>query len=188
MLIQCYQQPLPQLRVNEDYILREQSLNDTDAFFRYYADPNVSKHILATIPTNIAQAQEEIQYCRHLFYLKRGMYWTIADAKTNEMIGAIGLYINNQHHRAEICYDLAMSHWRKGIMSAAMCTVINHCFQKMEIVRLEAVTIKANIPSIAILEKLGFKHEATLKNYRYFKDRPHTVELFGLTPDDWQTS
>jgi len=185
MLIKCYQQPFPTLRINDDYILREQSVKDTDAFFRYYADPDVSKHILATTPSNIAQAKEEIQYCRNLFYIKRGLYWTIADSNTDEMIGAIGLYINNQHHRAEISYDLSKTHWRKGIMTKAIATVIDHCFNEMDIQRLEAVTIKDNSASIAILDKLGFTHEATLENYRYFKEQPHTIELFGMTPTSW---
>lgn len=182
MINEFYNRNFPNLVLNDKFHLREQSLNDTEAFFNYYSDPLVAEHILATTPNNLADARAEIQYCRNLFYYKRGIYWTIACKEKDEMIGAIGLYINNNHHRAEICYDLSRHYWGQGIMTQAIHRIVEYAFQKINIHRLEALTLKANHASIAVLEKVGFVHEATLKNYRYYQNQPHDVEMYGLIP------
>lgn len=183
MLINFYNRPFPELDLDDRFYLREQSLEDTEAFFEYYADPEVSKYILATIPNTLADAGSEVHYCRNLFHKKQGIYWTIARKADNTMVGAVGLYLNNQHHRAEICYDLHKNYWRQGIMSKAIARVTDFAFRHMDVYRIEALTIKENVASIGILKKLGYQHEATLYNYRYFKNQPNDVELLATTPE-----
>jgi ribosomal-protein-alanine N-acetyltransferase len=182
MIYEVYQKPFPTLIIDENYLLREQSDADTDAFFNYYSkDPNVTRYILATTPTSPEEALAEIQYCRNLFYHKRGLYWTLARRDNNQIIGSVGLYMNNHHHRAEICYDLAQAYWRKGIMNKALKVVIDFAFEKLGVFRIEALTLKENIASIGILLKQGFVREGTLRKYRYFKDVARDVELFAAT-------
>ncbi len=182
MIYEVYQKPFPVLVINDQYVLREQSDDDTKPFFEYYAkDPEVTRYILATVPTSLEEAHAEIQYCRNLFYHKRGIYWTLARRDKNEIIGSVGLYINNHHHRAEICYDLAKAYWRQGIMDKVLRKVIDFAFEKLNIFRIEALTLKENTASIAILQKMGFDREGTLRKYRYFKDAARDVELFATT-------
>ena len=182
MIIQFYQRPFPVLGLDDQYYLREQSMEDTEAFFEYYTDPEVSQYILATIPMNLADASAEIHYCRNLFYQRQGIYWSIVHKEDNRMIGAVGLYVNNHHHRAEICYDLQKNYWRQGIMTKAIECVMDFAFRHMDIYRIEALTIGKNQASMGILKKLGYEHEATLHNYRYFKNQPNDVELLATTP------
>ncbi len=178
-----YQKPFPILEFNEAYYLREQSLEDTAAFFEYYSDPIVSEHILASIPKDLTSAMNEIHYCRSLFYNKSGFYWSIAQKSNQCMIGAVGLHINNPHNRGEICYDLHKAYWRCGIMSNAIGRILQFAFECIQLDRIEAITTKTNTASIALLKKLGFLHEGTLSNYRQYKNQPHDVELFGITPN-----
>lgn len=180
MIQSFYNKCFPTLDVNEEYCLREQEIKDTDAFFEYYADPEVGKYILANKPQNIAEASAEIHYCRNLFRYRRGIYWTLARKADDKMIGAIGFYLNNQHHRGEICYDLSREYWRKGVMTQALQKVVQFAFREMEVNRIEAVTIAENKASIAILKRLGFIHEGVLKQYRYYNGKSHDVEIYSL--------
>lgn len=182
MALNFYQKPFPTIDFDAHYILREQTLEDTEAFFRYYTDHEVGQYILATKPATLLEASKEVHYCRNLFYSKQGVYWTIAKKENNEMIGAIGLYMNNMHHRAEITYDLAKDYWRKGIMKKAMRAVIHYVFTEMKLLRLEAVTRHDNMASIKLLKTLGFVHEGTLKNYRYFDGKAWDIEMFAMVP------
>lgn len=182
MISALYNEKFPILNVDENFILREQLIEDSDAFFAYYTDPMVARYILATNPKTLAEASAEIHYCRSLFTYKRGIYWALARKTDNYMIGAIGLYINNQHQRAEICYDLSREYWNQGIMGKALRQVVAFCFNKINLNRIEAVTLKENVASISVLEKLGFSHEGCLKNYRYHNGGPHDVEMFAITP------
>lgn len=182
MIYEVYQKPFPVLVISDNYILREQADSDTQPFFEYYSkDPDVTRYILATIPDSLEEASAEINYCRNLFYHKRGIYWTLARRDNNQIIGSVGLYMNNHHHRAEICYDLAKAYWRQGIMNKVLDKVIDFAFHKLDVYRIEALTLKENSASIAILEKMGFIREGTLHKYRYFKDVPRDVELFATT-------
>ncbi|MCX7126293.1 MAG: GNAT family protein [Gammaproteobacteria bacterium] len=182
MITKFYQQPFPTLDLGDDYILREQSLEDTENFFRYYTDPEVGKYILASKPATLLEASKEVQYCRNLFYTKQGIYWTIAKKSDNKMVGAIGLYANNMHHRAEITYDLSRDHWRKGIMRKTIQAVVDYAFTQMECLRIEAVTRNDNIASMELLKNVDFAHEGTLKNYRYYNDQSWDIEMFAVTP------
>jgi [ribosomal protein S5]-alanine N-acetyltransferase len=182
MVHNFYQRAFPTIDLDDDYILREQTLEDTEAFFRYYTDHEVGQYILATKPATLLEASKEVQYCRNLFYSKQGVYWTIAKKSDNEMIGAIGLYMNNMHHRAEITYDLAKEYWRKGIMQKTIQAVMDYAFNEMKLLRLEAVTRDDNVASMQLLKKLGFKHEGTLKNYRYFNGKAWDIEMLAAVP------
>lgn len=183
MISSFYNEKFPVLDMDETFFLREQMVEDTEPFFEYYTNPEVARHILATNPKNLAEASAEIHYCRNLFKYKRGIYWTLARKEDDRMVGAIGLYINNQHYRAEICYDIARPYWNKGIMTKALRCIIDYCFNNVNINRIEAITTKENLASIALLKKLGFEHEGALKNYRYFNGKSHDIEMFSITPD-----
>ncbi|EKD91865.1 MAG: acetyltransferase [uncultured bacterium] len=183
MITTFYQNAFPTIPLDENYILREQMLSDTEEFFRYYTDPDVGKYILASKPASLLEASHEVQHCRNLFYSKQGIYWTIAKKSDNKMIGAIGLYINNMHHRGEICYDLSRDYWRQGITAKAIMAVVDYAFKNMNILRIEAVTQKDNTASIALLKKLNFHHEGTLKKYRYYNNHAWDIEMFSVTPE-----
>lgn len=181
MITAIYNYPFPVFTINDDFILREQTLEDVEPFFDYYSDADVANYILAKTPQTLKDAKEEIEYCKKLFKHRLGIYWAIARKSDNKMIGAIGLYINNHHHRAEISYDLNKAFWRKGIMTKAMNIVMEHMFRYGGLHRIEAVTIKENDASTQLLEKLGFHREGTLSNYRYYNNKPHNVEIFAIT-------
>lgn len=184
MNLNFYQQPFPTIDLDAQYILREQTLEDTEAFFRYYTHPEVGQYILASKPTTLLEASKEVQYCRNLFYSKQGIYWTIAKKSNNEMIGAVGLYMNNMHQRAEITYDLSRDHWRQGIMLKTIRAIVAYAFAQMALQRIEAVTRPENVASMALLEKAGFQREGTLRQYRYYNNQTWDIEMFAITPKD----
>ena len=184
MSLAFYNQPFPFLDLDEEYTLREQTLEDTEAFFDYYTDPKVGQYILASKPRTLLEASQEVQYCRNLFYTQRGIYWTIARKSDNKMIGAIGLYINNTHRRGEITYDLSRKYWRQGIMQKAIQVIIDHAFNAMMLDRIEAVIHCENEASAKLLTKLNFHHEGTLRKYRYFDNRTWDVDMYAIVSND----
>jgi len=180
MLDRIYQDPFPTLSVTDTYVLRELKDADSEPYYAYYQDPEVGHYILATDPRTPAEARAEILYCRNLFRGKRGFYWALANKESDEMIGAVGLYTNNFHHRAEICYDLNRDYWRQGIMSAAIQATLAYCFRVANMERIEAVTMLENEASQNILIKSGFEYEGILKSYRYYEGRFYDVHMYGM--------
>ena len=182
MIDTFYNKKFPTFDIDKNFFLREQSVKDTEAFFKYYTHPEVARYILASNPRNLTEATAEIHYCRDLFKHRCGIYWTLARKQDNYMIGAIGLYINNRNYQAEICYDLSHQYWNRGIMTKAIKIIIYFSFRHIPINRIEAITLKENVASVATLKKVGFVHESTMKNYRYFNGRLHNIEVFSITP------
>jgi [ribosomal protein S5]-alanine N-acetyltransferase len=172
--------PFPDLTINDQYSLREQFESDAADFLAYYSDQDVCQHILADIPNTLEKAQYEIEYCRQLYYSHRGIYWAIAEIKSNRMIGAIGVYFKEKQHVAEICYDLNKQYWRKGIAYAAMCTAIDYLKSQPRFTELQALTMKQNQASNKLLEKIGFRYHTTLPSHRHFQGHWHDVELYKL--------
>lgn len=182
MINSVYNRPFPIIPVNDEFYLREHVESDTEDFFAYYTNPAVAKYILATNPRSLSEARAEVLYCNRLFQTKRGIYWTLARKSDNKMIGAVGFYMNNQHHRAEICYDLSEEYWRQGIMTKAIFAACKFAFKHIGVNRIEALTLPVNIPSIGVLKKLGFTEDTVLKNYRYFNNKSHDVLMLSITP------
>lgn len=188
MLTKIYEDRFPVLSINSDYCLREPMVEDAETLSSYYQDSDVGKYVLATDPSTPMEAKSELAYNKNLFRTRRGLFWSLAKKDNDEMIGTIGLYVNNFHHRAELCYDLAKPYWRQGVMSKALATALDYCFNVGELMRIEAVTMDDNDASIAILKKMGFTFDSVMRNYRYYEGKFYDVNMYSLTPDQWQKS
>lgn len=169
-----------------DYILREKQDFDIPAFFNYFSDPKVNQYIICPPVTTIEEARSELQYWRGLFYRNLGIYFAIADKKTNQMIGSIGLNNFSQfHNRIEISYDLAKEYWRQGISTKAIKATLKYGFESLKVNRIEAFTATANEASKNLLQKCDFTLEGTLRQHRYHQGKYIDVYSFSFLAGDF---
>ena len=84
----------------------------------------------------------------------------------DEAVGGIGIHpLDDVKHRsAEIGYWLSESLWGKGIMTAAVASLVPVAFERYDIVRLQAGIFSNNPASMRVLEKCGFIPEAVHRN------------------------
>lgn len=82
-----------------------------------------------------------------------------------EASGVISVFPDEDIYRlnAEIGYWLGEEHWGKGIMTAVLKAIVKYTFQNLGIKRIYATPFVTTIGSIKILEKAGFKQEATIR-------------------------
>ncbi len=85
---------------------------------------------------------------------------------------------------ATLGYWLGEKHTGKGFMREAVLTVINFCFNRLTISRLEAATLPENTSSRRLLEKVGFKYEGVGQSYLQINGRWRNHILYGLLRDD----
>jgi ribosomal-protein-alanine N-acetyltransferase len=168
--------------------LRDLMLSDSTRYHEIMSDPEVVKYFSdEDIPNSVEEAVNEVKFWSGLFYRKQSVFWAIVDAKDNNLIGTIGYNSwNIYNRRAEISYDLCQQYWRQGLMTKALSNTISFGFKEMGLMRIEARTMIDNKPSQAILEKLGFKLEGVMRNYRIIRGEPINVVLYTLIPDDAQ--
>ncbi len=185
MLTTPYMNGFPVLSVNSELCLRQPLESDAETLCAYYQDPEVGQYIMASNPDTLVEAKSELLYNKNLFKTRRGIFWCIATKEKDEMIGTVGLYTNNFHHRAELCYDLSKPYWRQGIMTEALTCALDYCLLTAGFMRIEAVTMTNNEASQAILKKLGFEFDSLMRNYRYYEGNFHDVNMYSITPKLW---
>jgi RimJ/RimL family protein N-acetyltransferase len=118
-------------------------------------------------------------------YRGRGEKFQWIVAIDDEPVGWITLVVSNwEHGLAEVGYALGTEHQRAGVMTAALCQLVEDLFQNTEIERLEARCAADNVASRRVLEKSGFRHEGVLRGY--FKLRGARVDnlLYAVLRSD----
>jgi len=100
--------------------------------------------------------------------------------------GTIGFHkIDWTNKRASIGYWLAEEFQGKGIMGRACRTFTDHAFKELRLNKVEIHCATENKRSRAIPERLGFKHEGSIRQaewlYDYFVDH----EVYGMLAKEW---
>jgi [ribosomal protein S5]-alanine N-acetyltransferase len=74
---------------------------------------------------------------------------------------------------------------RHGYASEAVELLVTHLFETTTLVRIGATVDVDNQPSLALLERLGFKREGVLRSALFHHARWHDIALYGVIRDEW---
>lgn len=164
----------------ERQILRALRPDDAADHFALWSDPIVMAAHGSPPYTDLAQSEEFIRRYTREFAAHEAIRWVVTRRGEDRLIGTIGLHhLSKEHYRCEIGYELFPAYWRQGIMAEAVHAVLRHIFLDMGLHRVEAVIDPQNHASAALLRRLGFTHEACLRERFY----DH-----GRFSDDWYFS
>ena len=182
---QVPQKKFPTIDLWEDFYLREKRDSDVEDFLAHYSDKEVTKYIMCEMPRTIDEARRDLHYWRGVFYRNDGVFFAIADKKTDRLIGTFGLSgYNSYQSRIEISYDLNREYWRRGIISRALKEVLKLAFETWKVNRVEAYAAVPNEPSRNLLLKAGFTLEGVLRQHRYHLGRYVDVHSFSILRED----
>lgn len=103
-----------------------------------------------------------------------------------EICGGIGIHFKEDIYRksAEMGYWLAEKHWGKGIIPKAIKAMISHGFANFDINRIYASPYGHNNQSKRVLEKAGFRHEATLQDAVFKNEQFYDLFIFSILKED----
>lgn len=116
-----------------------------------------------------------------------GYAFSIFDAESNALLGGVTL----SHVRRGVTQAATLGYWMgkpyvgRGIMTAAVKTLLPHCFETLRLHRLEASAQPSNAPSLAVLEKVGFTREGLARRYLKINGQWQDHVLFGMLAEDW---
>jgi len=85
--------------------------------------------------------------------------------------GGIGVIVGSgtEEKTGQFGYWLGRAYWGRGIATVAAGAMLQYTKRHMDVVRLQAPVFEWNPPSMRVLEKIGFRREATLRKSA-FKD------------------
>ena len=105
----------------------------------------------------------------------------------SELVGAIGVLLDQQSNRGELGYWIGRSYWGDGIATEASKSILDFAFGQLCLNKVTAESLDRNPASARVLEKLGMVQEGFFpKHFRKHEtDEYCDVRPFGLLRATW---
>ena len=165
----------------ERLVLREVVSSDADDLLAFRGDPEVQQYNLAPMK-DTREALALVRTMQGWYASRYAIQWGITLRGEDRVLGLCGIHDwSRERRRAAVGYDLARSHWGRGIASEAMRAVVRFAFEELDLVHLYALTVTENARSIRLLERLGFQFERVREEHAWENDgRFKERAVYGL--------
>ena len=166
------------------FTLRKIDAGDLETLHNYWSDDMVTKYMNVSFKS-IEETQQMVDLLNSLPETGEGRRWPIVDKKSGVVMGSCGYHnVKAEHRRAEVGYELGREYWGRGVIQEVMKAVIRHCFEALELNRIEAFVTVGNNRSLNTLERLGFKPEGVLREYEFTQGSFHDQVVLALLRSD----
>lgn len=164
--------------------LRRIRPEDIDAVYAGLSDHQVVAHYGVSY-TSLAATKEQMKWFEQIVARKTGIWWAIALIEDDSMIGACGFNDwSHEHRKAELGYWLMKEHWRQGLLTEGLPSIIKYGLCDMGLHRIHADVEPDNEASCALLRKFGFHLEGTLRDVERKGDKFLSLHQYSLLSSD----
>lgn len=161
----------------ERLLLRQLKTDDADFILRLLNEPSFIQNIGDRGVRTVADARAYILTGPISSYRRHGFGLLLIESKeSGNAIGICGLLKRDVLDDPDIGYALLPEFWSRGYAHEAAVAVIDNARKAIGLKRILAVVSPENSPSIALLEKMGFKPDG---NVRLGEDATE-IRLFAL--------
>ncbi len=138
--------------------LRRLRTTDLAAFQAYRSIPELGRY-QGWSPMSDADAQAFLVAMSEarLFVPGRWVQLGIAESETDRLIGDIGLHLSEDGLAGEVGFTLEPVAQGRGIATAAVREALDLLFASTSVLAARGVTDSRNLPSVRLLERLGFR-------------------------------
>ena len=171
--------------ITQRLVLRPVEANDKQAILAYRSDAETNKYqgwipkTIDDVETFFGKLSTEFNVPDTWFQL------AVLDKNSNELIGDIGIHFIDEQ-QVEIGYTIAKQHQGVGFATEAALAVIDYLFGELKKHRISASIDPANIASVALLEKLGFRKEAHFVESLFLNDKWVDDIIYALLAREWK--
>ena len=133
-------------------------------------------------------ADTEARIAAALEQFRRGLGWRADLLLDDESIGEVWLHdLQAEGGSTEIGYWLARRYQGQGLMVRALRALQRHFFEGCALGRVCIAVDPRNERSLRTVARLGYEHEALLRNaYPAPDGRPGHLAFYGLLREDWE--
>jgi RimJ/RimL family protein N-acetyltransferase len=142
-------------------ILRHLLIDDLDALWALYCNPNITKYI-PDAPRSREEALGELEWHMHGHPKHPGLgLWATIHKETGKFIGRCGLlpWTIDGQPEVEVAYTIAQDYWGQGLATEAAEGILQYGFEKLGLARLICLIDAENIASQRVAEKIGMSFE-----------------------------
>lgn len=175
---------LPRLET-ERLILREFELSDAPRVQQLAGDKEIAATTsLIPHPYPAGEAERWISTHAASFAAGASARFAITRREDNLLIGAIGLEIHPKHNRAEVGYWIGKDYWGQGYATEALRPVLAYGFSR-GLHRIWAEHFAHNPASGRVMQKVGMRHEGTLRHHMVKWGEPVDCEVYGILSSEF---
>jgi RimJ/RimL family protein N-acetyltransferase len=167
--------------------LRAVAEPDIDDLLEINGDPEVTRFL----PYATWQSREDglawLTRMQALEAAGTGRQLVVVRSADEKVIGTVLLFkFDAGSARLELGYVLGRAYWGQGFMREALETLCAHAFSAMSMRRLEAEVNPDNEPSNALLRRIGFRLEGTLRKRWVGKGMTYDTNFYGFLAEEWE--
>jgi ribosomal-protein-alanine N-acetyltransferase len=166
-------------------LLRPFTMDDAPRVQELAGAPEVAQNTLL-IPHPYPDGEAERWIGTHEEQRERGdIPFAIVSREQEALIGAIGLHVKRDHHHAELGYWIGVPYWCQGFATEAASAVVRYGFETVALNRIFAMHFARNPASGRVLQKIGMRHEGTLRRHLKKWDQYVDLEMYGMLREEW---
>ncbi len=169
----------PEIETNR-LLLRKFDIKDKEAVLAYGSDEQTLKYLIWTGINKLAEAENVIT----VYYSRPGIY-ALELKEIHQCIGCIDIRIEPQHEKASFGYILNRDFWNHGYMTEALKAILELCFTKLELNRVEASHYVGNEGSGRVMQNSGMRFEGVSVQQVKIKGIFQDVVHYGITKSQW---
>ena len=147
-------------------ILRRQVIEDLDALWALYCDPEITKYI-PDAPKTYAEARQELEWHMngHPRNPELGL-WATIHKETGRFIGRCGLlpWTIDGQEEVEVAYTIARDYWGQGLGTEAAQAIVQYAFEQLNFSRLVCMIEPGNQASARVARKIGMTFEKEMED------------------------
>lgn len=167
------------------YLRRIEEKDIEEDYFQWLNDQDITKWMRHGILPNSFESMKAFYSSQAMS--KTDVVFAIVLKEKDSHIGNIGLHgINYLFRSVEIGIIIGeKSCWGEGYAAESISLLSRHCFNRLNLNRLAAGAVAANIGSIRAFEKAGFSREGVAKQAYFCDGEYHDCINLSLLHSDW---
>jgi [ribosomal protein S5]-alanine N-acetyltransferase len=168
----------------EQVYFKALNIDDVQEIHDYASDKEVSRFIGWNLMNTLNETRELIETMIQRESEGTHLYASIVLKSTQAIIGTAMIFnFDRVANHAEIGYVFHKDYWGKGYGTEIVALMSDFAFTSLNLHKLHACVVDANIGSARILEKNGYELEGRLKDHYFIEDQYYDSLLFGKITD-----
>ena len=156
------------------------SINDAQEIHTYASDEEVSQFIGWNLMNTLDETREHIETMLKRESAGTHLYASIVLKSTQVKIGTAMIFnFDDEANQAEVGYVFHKDHWGKGYGTECVGLMSGFSFETLNLHKLHASVVDANIGSARVLEKNGYELEGRLRDNYFILNKYYDALLYG---------
>ena len=161
--------------------LRRFKKEDADDILEYASDEETLKYLIWDGVHTVDEARQAIVN----YYWSRPGIYAIVLKENRKCIGCFDIRLEPEHEKAGFGYVLNQKYWNRGYMTEALSEILQLCFEKLKLNRVESTHYLGNEGSGKVMKKCGMQFEGIGRQEVKVKGIFHDVAHYGITREQW---